>query len=151
MALVALFQFGFGELAFGAFEQFLAQGLVQLIRQSGITRQKTVFQQGRANGEIFAPQPQAIGDGAAGMTHFQTQVPQDIKHAFNHTFCPRGDFGRRQKQQIDIRFRGHFTTAISAHRADGDALSFGWVGQWVQDTRGQIKHCQDQAIGQPAI
>ena len=107
-----------------------------------------MFQHGGADGEIFGSQSDAIAHGSAGMADFEFEIPQNIKCRLDHVFGPWGDFVGRQKQQVDVRKRGHLAAPVAADGQHGQPLAFGWAGVWVQQLLGGA-HCGiDQTIGQ---
>ena len=71
MALVAFFQLGLDEFRRGIAEQVRRQPLGQLLGQRFIPGQEAVFQQRGSDGEILAPQLQAIAHRARRMANLQ--------------------------------------------------------------------------------
>ena len=151
VARVAFGKLGFGKVAFGVLEKLVPEAAVEVFGQLGIAGQMAVFQQGSADRVILGPQTQTIADRAACMADLEAQIPQDIEHRFDHALGPGGDLVGGEKQQIYIRLRRHFTAPVSTNGKDRKALGLGRVGQRVHHAGGDIKRCQDHAIGQPAI
>ncbi len=82
---VAFFKLGGDEFCFGAFEQLVPKLRVQLFGQCGMPGQEAVFHHRGADGVIFGPEAQAVFHRAGGMPNFEFQIPQDVKHGFDHT------------------------------------------------------------------
>ncbi len=148
MACVAFFQLGFDKVPFSSLEQVRPQLAVQVRSQNRFATQETVFKKGGADGIILAPQFDTFLDRPAGMPHLQVKIPKHIEHRFDQTFQPRGDLAPCQKQQIDIRIRGHGAPAIPPHAQNREircALARDHVGAH------EFNRCDDQTIGQPGV
>lgn len=109
------------------------------------------FQQGSADGDVFAGEADAIAHGARTVADLQLQIPKDVKHGFNDAFRPGRDFPRGQEQQIDIGRRGHFGPAITAHGQNRQAFRFGGVGGVVEMAARQFEGDDHQPVGQMAL
>ena len=151
MAGVTLFQLGFDELAFSAFEQIAPQLGFQIAGKRAMADQIAVFQHRGADGEILGPKADTVFDGTRRVTDLQLQIPEDIEHGFNHALGPCGDLVGRQEQQIDVREGGHFTTPVAANGHNRQTFAFGRIGVAVQAFCRDLIGQRDKAIGDPCI
>ena len=109
---------------------------------------ETVFQQRRTDGDVLAPQAQAVLHRAAGMPDLQFQVPQDVKHRLGDTFGPGGDLPGRQEQQVHVGTGRHLGPAVAAHGQYGQPLRLGRSRVAVRQCGGNGQGSTDQTVGQ---
>ena len=151
MSAVAFGQLCLDKVALTAPEQIGIQPLVQFLGQRNIAKQVTVFQHGGANGEILAPQSQAIADGAAGVADLELEVPQDVERRLDHRLGPWRDLVGRQKQQIDIGKRRHLAPAITANGNHRQPFAIGGRRVGVHHLHCGAQGPADQTIGQKGV
>ena len=116
------------ELALLFIEAFFSETLLELLEKLGIPSDETGIDQGGFRELIFGGLSDALGDRAAGVTDFESYVPEEIENFLEQLLERFREFGGssgEKKKQIDIgtRIEGPATISAGGDECDGKNIT----------------------------
>ncbi len=148
VALVALDELGLDEVAPVAGQEFLGEGLDQLVEQRTVAPDVALLEQRRADRLVALGVADALVDRAGGVADLQPHVPQQVEHELDDLFAARRLLVGTQEQQIEVAERRQLAAAEAAGRHHAQPLGGAGVGGGIGVALGEVEQHADQLVHQ---
>ena len=144
---VPFLELGGDELGAGAPHHLIAEPAEQVPRQGLVAGQVPGLEDGGADREILAGEPQALVHGARGVADLEAQIPQGVEHEFDHALGVRRLLVGPQEEEIEVGEGRQGPAPVAAHGHQGQALALRGIARPEDVDRREVVEGADHLVG----